>query len=104
MEFDLKQRFGKTPEAVVRDADEWDCAVIFQPDTPRLCMLNATAWLVYELCDGRSLASIEAAYATLFGNKISKEEARVQATSGIQQLLAFKLIEPVSRKVSNRSR
>jgi Coenzyme PQQ synthesis protein D (PqqD) len=103
MELDLKQRFTKTPEAVVREADDWDCAVIFEPDTPRLCMLNATAWLVYELCDGRTLASIETAYATLFGNKISKEEARVQATSGIQQLLTFKLIEPVSRKVATRT-
>jgi hypothetical protein len=103
MEFDSKQRFAKTGEVVVREADEWDCAVIFEPGTPRLCMLNATAWLVYELCDGRSLESIESTYATLFGNKISKEEARVQATSGIQQLLIFKLIEPVSRKVLIRS-
>jgi hypothetical protein len=98
MELDFKQRFVKTAEAVVREADEWDCAVIFEPDTPRLCMLNATAWLIYELCDGRSLGSIGTTYADLFGNKISKEEARIQATSGIQQLLKFNLIEPVSRK------
>jgi Coenzyme PQQ synthesis protein D (PqqD) len=103
MEFDLKQRFAKTPHAIVREADEWDCAVIFEPDTPRLCMLNATAWLVYELCDGRSLESIERSYATLFGNKISKDEARVQAASGIQRLLNFKLIEPVTpRKLTQR--
>jgi hypothetical protein len=100
--FELGDRFARNPAAVLREADEWDCAVIFEPDKPGLCMLNATAWLVFELCDGRSFGSIQAEYAALFGNKISKEEAGLQATLGIEHLLAFQLIERVDKDVGAR--
>ena len=99
MTFKRGDRFARNPAAVVRDADEWDCAVVFEPDKPALCMLNATAWLLFELCDGRSFGAIQADYAALFGNKISKEEAGLQATLGIERLLAFRLIEPVDKQV-----
>ena len=95
MTFKPDDRFDKNPAAIIRDADEWDCAVIYEPDKPSLCMLNATAWLVFELCDGRSFAAIQGEYASLFGNKISKEEARLQTTFGIQHLLAFRLINSI---------
>jgi hypothetical protein len=95
MTFNVEDRFVKNPMAIVREADEWDCAVIYEPDKPSLCMLNATAWLVFELCDGRSFGAIQGEYAALFGNKISREEASVQAALGIQHLLDFRLIQPV---------
>jgi hypothetical protein len=95
MTFELGDRFTKNPAAIVREAEEWDCAVIYEPDRPSLCMLNATAWLVFELCDGRTFGAIQGEYASLFGNKISKEEASFQATLGIQHLLDFQLIQHV---------
>jgi len=91
-------RFKKNPATIVREAEEWDCAVIYEPDRPSLCMLNATAWLVFELCDGRSLGAIQGEYATLFGNKISKEEASLQTALGIRHLLDFGLIHHVGNK------
>jgi len=103
MTFELGDRFAKNPAAIVREADEWDCAVIFEPERPGLCMLNATAWLVFELCDGRSFGAIQAEYAALFGNKISKEEARLQTALGIQHLLAYHLIRPVDEEVDARA-
>jgi hypothetical protein len=102
MTFERGDRFARNPAAVVREADEWDCAVVFEPDRPILCMLNATAWLVFELCDGRSFGAIQAEYAALFGNKISKEEAGLQAALGIQHLLAFQLIQPVGKEIGAR--
>jgi hypothetical protein len=102
MMFALGDRFARNPAAVVRDAEEWDCAVVFEPEEPRLCMLNATAWLLFELCDGRSFGAIQADYAALFGNKISKEEAGLQATLGIERLLAFRLIQAVGQEVRSQ--
>jgi hypothetical protein len=36
--------------------------MVFTPQQPQLYTLNATAWLVLELCDGRDLRALEDAY------------------------------------------
>jgi hypothetical protein len=36
--------------------------LVMTRDAPKTRWLNATAWLVYSLCDGRDVPAIEAAY------------------------------------------
>jgi hypothetical protein len=56
--------------------------MVFTPEHPRLYTLNAAAWLVLELCDGRDLGSLEAAYrAALEADATDPEPAaELQAT------------------------
>jgi hypothetical protein len=39
-----------------------ETCLIFTPDNPNLYSLNSTAWLVFELCDGRTLEHLGDAY------------------------------------------
>lgn len=54
--------FAKTPTLRIRPVPELGRCMVFTPERPRLYTLNAAAWLVLELCDGRDLRSLEAAY------------------------------------------
>jgi len=36
--------------------------LVFTPETPNLYTLNPSSWLILELCDGATLASLERAY------------------------------------------
>lgn len=59
--------FTRQPSLRVRPVPELQRCLVFTPEQPRLYTLNASAWLVFELCDGRSLAGIEAAYREAIG-------------------------------------
>jgi hypothetical protein len=45
-----------------RSVFEMETCLVFTPDNPNLYSLNSTAWLVFELCDGRNFEELEAAY------------------------------------------
>lgn len=59
--------FTRQPGLRVRAVPELGRCLVFTPAQPQLHTLNASAWLVFELCDGRSLAAIEAAYRDAIG-------------------------------------
>ncbi len=59
--------FNRHPSLRVRPVPELERCLVFTPEQPRLYTLNASAWLVLELCDGRTLAGIEAAYRDAIG-------------------------------------
>lgn len=84
--------YEKTPEVVLRTFEEWGRAYAFTPDDPEIYDLNATAWFIVELCDGRPFAQIEADYVREVGARVGAEEARLQFHSGFDQLLARNII------------
>lgn len=48
--YDLN-RYMKNPDVVVREEDE-DGALIFNPDTDQIRVLNPTGFFIWNLCDG----------------------------------------------------
>jgi len=54
--------YAKPASLRIRPVPELECCLVFTPARPRLYTLNATAWLVLELCDGRSGSSLQEAY------------------------------------------
>lgn len=65
--FCLNDCFTRRPSLRVRAVPELERCLVFTPERPQLHTLNASAWLVFELCDGRTLAGIEAAYRDAIG-------------------------------------
>ena len=54
--------YRKTPNIRVRPVHELELCLVFTPDNPNVYSLNPSAWMVMELCDGRSWEELERAY------------------------------------------
>src|SRR5258708_19467406 len=52
----------KTRDLRIRPVPEMETCLVYTPKDPSLYTLNATAWVVLELCDGRSLRDLEEAF------------------------------------------
>jgi len=63
----------------------------FSPATRRLQWLDLNAWLIFELCDGRSGAELERAYLDAVGDA-DDGDARRQLRAGLDALVAGGLI------------
>jgi len=54
--------FNRHPTLRTRPVPEMNCCLVFTPERPQLHTLNAAAWLVLELCDGRNARALAAGY------------------------------------------
>ncbi len=84
--------YVKAPDVVLRRFDEWGRCYAFTPEEPEIYDLNATAWLIVELCDGRPFQQIEADYLSTIGPKVGCEAAREQFQAGFDALLQRNII------------
>jgi hypothetical protein len=62
-----------------------EICLVFTPSNPRLFTLNATAWLVLDLCDGRPLHRIERAFRAAVGAAMPGEDA----VAAVRQTIAY---------------
>ena len=85
-------RYVKTPDVVLRTFEEWGRAYAFTPDDPEIYDLNATAWFIVDLCDGRAFPEIEAAYVAAVGPKLGRDTAVSQFHAGFDALLERNII------------
>ena len=85
--------YAKTPNVVVRTFEDWGHAFAFTPDDPEVHDLNATAWFILDLCNGRPFSQIEADYVKVVGEKIGEEAARSQFHAGFDTLLTRNIIQ-----------
>ena len=77
----------KTPEVVIRSFEEWERAYAYTPDDPEIYDLNATAWFIVELCDGRPFTQIEADFIREVGPRVGNDLAKHQFHNGFDRLL-----------------
>jgi hypothetical protein len=84
--------YAKTPDVVVRGFEEWGHAYVFTPDEPEIHDLNASAWLILDLCNGRPFLQIEADYVTVVAPKTGVDVARSQFHLGFDLLLERNII------------
>ncbi|MFO1324275.1 MAG: PqqD family peptide modification chaperone [Burkholderiales bacterium] len=59
---------------------------VFTPAKPKLYTLNASAWLVLSLCDGRSGRTIGDRYAAALAQKLPRDEAIAEAEAALRDL------------------
>ena len=84
--------YAKAPDVVVRGFEEWGHAYAFTPDEPDLHDLNASAWLILDLCDGRPFSQIEADYVKAVAAAVGGDTARVHFHQGFDMLLERNII------------
>ncbi len=98
--------FRKTPRLRVRPLPEREACLVYTPGNPNLYTLNATAWVVLELCDGRSLRQLEKAFYQSVEPLMSEQEAAEYLLASLRDMLEKSIVEVVpkrGRKVLGRS-
>jgi hypothetical protein len=71
---------------------ELDACIAFAPDPARLVTLNASAWLILGLCDGRTPEELEAAYLGAVSPPLPPERARAQLGAALDRLASLALV------------
>lgn len=79
----------------VRPVPEWKTCLVYTPEHPRIVRLNAHAWLIFELCDGRDLTSMEAEYLAAIGGRFPAEMARDHLLNGLNELIGQGLVKAI---------
>jgi hypothetical protein len=67
--------------------------VVFNPADPVLRTLTPAAWLLLELCDGRSVKALRTAFVDAVGPARGIDEAERWFDDGIASLCQHRLIE-----------
>jgi hypothetical protein len=68
--------FTRWPDLKIRRMQEWDRLLVYTPHRPSLHQLNAEAWLVFELADGRGYEDIFDAYREVAGDTVDDSVVR----------------------------
>jgi hypothetical protein len=82
--------YAKTPGLRTRALPELECLLAFAPTTRTLCSLNLTAWVAFELCDGR--ADLDARFQSVVASKLPPAAASRQLRLALTQLEANGLV------------
>ena len=85
--------YSRTPNLRVRPVEEMKSCVVFRPNPPKLFMLNLNAWLIFELCDGRTSHEVEQGYREKVAAQMSDREADRHLAAGLKSLQEQGLIQ-----------
>jgi hypothetical protein len=88
--------FRHSPGLRIRRLPEINSCIVFKPGEPHLFTPNLSAWLLLELCPGRTDLQLETAFLQAVAPALTDNEARRQAHEGIEVLLTHGFIERVS--------
>jgi len=79
--------YARNPDVVVKEEDE-DGALVFNPDTDRILVLNPTGFFIWQQCDGsRTLAEIVQTVADNFTD-IPHDEMENQVTTYVSEMVS----------------
>ena len=85
--------YSRTLNLRVRPVEEMKSCVVFRPNPPKMFMLNLNAWLIFDLCDGRTAQEVEQSYRETVAAQMSAGEANHHLTAGLKTLQEQGLIE-----------
>jgi Coenzyme PQQ synthesis protein D (PqqD) len=88
-----KPCWRKVKNLRVRPLHEMETCIVFTPDNPNLYSLNSTAWLIFELCDGRSWQRLKKAYYQAVEPLRSQQEARTELIAILSDLERKGIVE-----------
>jgi hypothetical protein len=79
------KRYLANPDVALREEDQ-DGALLFNPDTDQIRVLNATGLFIWKLCDGRhELPEMVAAMREAF-DKVPEDEVTSQVTQFVEEM------------------
>lgn len=78
-------RFVRHPDLKLRAMPEWEQLLVYTPHRPAMHQLNAEAWLVFELADGRTYREVVTDYRQVASGSVPDRD--VQAI--VDRTLAF---------------
>jgi hypothetical protein len=87
-------RLRKRDGVRTRMVERAECLMVFSP-MRRLHWLGLHAWLVFDLCDGRTFADIERSYLDIVAGKMPSDAARRQLREALDAMDGDHLIEAV---------
>jgi hypothetical protein len=96
--------FRKTRRLRIRPVPEREVCLVYTPKSPNLYTLNATAWVVLELCDGRSLPSLQKAFHDAVEPLMSEREAAEYLLVSLRDMIEKSIVEVVPGTGSQRAR
>jgi hypothetical protein len=88
--------YRKIANLRLRPVHEMELCLVFTPSNPNLYSLNPTAWLIFELCDGRRVEELEHAYYAIVEPLLSREQVSRDVRGGIEELERKGIIEWVA--------
>lgn len=93
--------YRKVRNVRVRGVPEMAVCLVFTPDNPAVFTLNPSAWLILQLCNGRSEARISQAYLKATEPALSPEEVSREVRRGLANLVKMGIVEQVNDKSAN---
>src|SRR6266436_7810413 len=94
----------KTRHLRIRPVPELETCLVYTPKYPNLYALNATAWVVLELCDGRSLRDLEEAFYRAVEPLMSARDAAEYLAASLGDMIEKSIVEVVPKAQSRRIR
>jgi hypothetical protein len=91
--------FRKTRGLRIRPVPEMEFCLVYTPRKPDLYTLNATAWLILELCDGRSFKDLAAAFHSSVEPLMSKIEAGEYLLASLRDLTEKSIVKFVPKPI-----
>jgi hypothetical protein len=88
--------YRKTRRLRIRPVPEREVCLVYTPSNPNLYTLNATAWMVLELCDGRTLPQLKRAFHEAVEPLMSKDEASEYLLVSLRDMLEKSIVEVIS--------
>jgi hypothetical protein len=85
--------YRQSPDLRLRPVHELQTCLVFEPTKPKLYMLNLSAWLILELCPGRSPDELATAFRNAVVPAVAADEAERQLEAGLDLLTRHRLIE-----------
>ena len=93
-------RYMKNPDVVVTEEDE-DGALIFNPDTDQIRVLNHTGFFIWQLCNGTSdQAGIISAVQESFG-AVPEDQVSKQVEEFINEMVTAGFIGTVEEPITD---
>ncbi len=96
--------FRKIRNLRVRPVPEMEFCFVYTRKPPTLYTLNASAWLVLELCDGRSFRRLKSAFAEAVEPLMSPEDAENYLSATLRDMLKMGIIENLAATARGRRR
>jgi hypothetical protein len=87
--------YRKTRRLRIRPVPEREVCLVYTPGNPNLYTLNATAWVILELCDGRTLARLKKAFHEAVEPLMSEQEASEYLLVSLRDMLEKSIVEVV---------
>jgi hypothetical protein len=85
--------FRKTRRLRIRPVPEREVCLVYTPANPNLYTLNATAWVVLELCDGLTLPQLEKAFYRSVEPLMSEREAAEYLLASLRDMIEKSIVE-----------